>query len=58
MFIEVLAQVEIHTKFFSAIIFISVLSGLMDFSDIMILGIRPNGCCQKTLYVLICLYYL
>ena len=35
--------------FFSAMIFISVLLGLMDFSDIVILCITPNSCCQQNL---------
>ena len=30
-------------------IFISVLLGLMDFNDIVILCIGPNSCCQKNL---------
>ena len=34
---------------FSAIIFISVLLGLMDFSDIVMLRSRPNSCCQQNL---------
>ena len=29
--------------------FISVLSGLMDFSDIVMLRSRPNSCCQQKL---------
>ena len=32
-------------------IFISVLSGLMDFSDIVMLRGRPNSCCQQNLKV-------
>ena len=36
-------------QFFSAMIFISVLLGLMDFSDTVILCSRPNGCCQQNL---------
>ena len=36
-------------QFFSAMIFISVLLGLMDFSDIVILCSRPNSCCQQNL---------
>ena len=36
-------------QFFSAMIFISVLLGLMDFSDIVILCNRPNSCCQQNL---------
>ena len=37
-----------HT-FFSAMIFMSVLLGLMDFSDIVMLRCRPNNCCQRNL---------
>ena len=40
--------------FFSAMIFISVLLGLMVFSDIVMLR---SGLANKTLSVLICLYY-
>ena len=36
-------------QFFSAMIFISVLLGLMDFSDIVILCSRQNSCCQQNL---------
>ena len=36
-------------QFFSAMIFISVLSGLMNFGDIVILCSRPNKCCQQNL---------
>ena len=36
-------------KKFSAMIFISVLSGLIDFSDIVMLGSGPNSCCQQNL---------
>ena len=47
---------DIYTKFiFSAIIFISILLGLMDLSGIVTLCSRPNSCCQQS--VLICLYY-
>ena len=47
----------VFTNFFSAMIFISVLSGLMDFSDIVILCSRPKliVVANKTLSVLICL---
>ena len=39
-----------HThQFFSAVIFISVLSGLIDFSDTVILCSRPNSCCYQNL---------
>ena len=34
---------------FSSMIFISVLSGLIDFSDIVMLGSGPNSCCQQNL---------
>ena len=44
---KVRARMEIHTKIFSAVIFISVLLGLMDFSDKVILCSRPNSCCQQ-----------
>ena len=40
---------EIPTNFFSAITFNSVLLGLMDFSDIVILCNRPINCCQQNL---------
>ena len=43
------SPVETYTNFFSAVIFISVLLGLMDFSDVMILCSRPNSCCQRNL---------
>ena len=44
------AQVTTLIKhFFSAMIFISVLLGLIDFSDIVMLRIGPNGCCQQNL---------
>ena len=46
---EFRARVEIYTKFFQAMIFISVLLGLIDFSDIVILCSRPNSCCQQNL---------
>ena len=35
--------------FFSAMIFISVLLGPMDFNDIVMLHSRPNSCCQQNL---------
>ena len=38
-----------QTFFFSAMIFISVLLGLNDFSDIVMLLIGPNSCCQQNL---------
>ena len=34
---------------FSAMIFISVLLGLIDFSDIMMLGSGPSNCFQQNL---------
>ena len=39
----------IHQIIFSAMIFISVLLGLIDFSDIVILCSKPNSCCQQNL---------
>ena len=36
-------------QFFSAMIFISVLLGIMDFSDAVMLCTRPNSCCQQNL---------
>ena len=47
--LKVRARVEIYTNFFSAMIFISVLLGLMDFSDIVALYTKPNSCCQQNL---------
>ena len=38
-----------QTFSFSAMIFISVLLGLMDLSDIVMLRSRPNSCCQQNL---------
>ena len=35
--------------FFSAMIFTSVLFGLIDFSDIVALRSGPNSCCQQNL---------
>ena len=40
---------DVYERFFSAMIFISVLLGLMDFSDVVILCITPNSCCQQNL---------
>ena len=41
---------DTYQTFFSAMIFISVLLGLMDFSDIVMLCSRPgNSCCQQSL---------
>ena len=37
------------SNIFSAMIFISVLSGLVDFSDIVMLRSEPNSCCQQNL---------
>ena len=34
---------------FSAMTFISVLSGLINFSDVVTLGSGPNSCCQRNL---------
>ena len=47
--LNVRARVEIYNDFFSTMIFISVLLGLMDFIDIAILCSRPNSCCQENL---------
>ena len=55
--LEVPARVETLTNLFSAMIIISVLLGLMDFSDIVILCGRPNSCCQQNLKVFVSLYY-
>ena len=38
-----------YQTFFLAMIFISVLLGLIDFSDIVMLRIRPNSCCRQNL---------
>ena len=38
-----------YQTFFSAIIFISVLLGLIDFSDIVMLCSGSNSCCQQNL---------
>ena len=43
------SPVEIFVNFFSAMIFISVLLGLMDFSEIVILCRGLNSCCQQNL---------
>ena len=40
---------DTYQTFFSAMIFISVLLGLMDFSDIVILHSGSNSCCQQNL---------
>ena len=40
---------DMYQILFSAMTFISVLLGLMDFSGIMILCSRPNSCCQQNL---------
>ena len=37
------------SNIFSAMIFISVLFGLIDFSDVMMLRSGPNSCCQQNL---------
>ena len=55
--LKVRARVETLTKHFFSNDFISVLSGLMDFSDIVMLRSRPIVVANKTLNVLICLYY-
>ena len=48
---------EVCTKFFSAMIFISALLGLMELSDIVVLCGRPKVAVNKTFNVLVCLYY-
>ena len=40
---------DTYQTFFSAMIFISVLLGLIDFSDIVMLRSGPNSCCQQDL---------
>ena len=40
---------ETYTNFSPAMIFISVLLGLMDLSDLVILCSRPSSCCQQNL---------
>ena len=40
---------DTYEAFFSGMIFILVLSGLMDFSDIVMLSGRPSSCCQQNL---------
>ena len=40
---------DTYQTFFSAMIFISVLLGLIDFSDIVTLRSEPNSCCQQNL---------
>ena len=40
---------DTYQTFFSATIFISVLLGLMDFSDTVVLLSGPNSCCQQNL---------
>ena len=55
--LKVRAQVEIHTNFFSYGLF-SVLLGLIEFSDIVIFCVVGQiVVANKTLSVLICLYY-
>ena len=47
---KVRVRVETLIKHFSsAMIFISVLLGLIDFSDIVMLCSGPNSCCQQNL---------
>ena len=38
---------DTYETFFLAMIFISVLLGLIDFSDIVMLRSGPNSCCQQ-----------
>ena len=40
---------HLSSIFTAMIFFISVLSGLMDFSDIVMLRSRPTSCCQQNL---------
>ena len=40
---------DTYQTFFSAMIFISVLLGLIDFSDIVMFSSLPNSCCQQNL---------
>ena len=40
---------DIYQTFFSAMIFISILLGLIDFSDTVMLRCGPNSCCQQNL---------
>ena len=47
--LKVRARVETLIKNFSAMIFISVLLGLIEFSDIVMLGSGPNSGCQQNL---------
>ena len=41
--------VNVYQTFFSAMIFISVLLVLIEFSDIVMLRSGPNSCCQQNL---------
>ena len=45
---------DMYQFFFLEMIFISVLLGLMDFSDIVTLCYRPNSCYQQNLNWLKC----
>ena len=47
--LKVRARVGTLIKQFFAMIFISVLLGLIDFSDIVMLRSGPNSCCQQNL---------
>ena len=47
--LKVRARVETLIKLFFSMIFISVLLGLIDFSDIVMLRSGPNSCCQQNL---------
>ena len=40
---------DTYQTFFSAMIFIAAMLGLMDFSDIVMLRSGPNSCCQQNL---------
>ena len=47
--LKVRARVELIIKHFSAMIFSSVLIGLIYFSDTVMMRSRPNSCCQQNL---------
>ena len=47
--LKVRARVETLIQNFCAMIFISALLGLIDFSDIVMSGSGPNSCCQQNL---------
>ena len=47
--VQVEGSNRVTALFFSAMIFVSVLLGLIDFSDIVMLRSGPNSCCQQNL---------